>query len=194
MRFHDLVKKKFRFLGRRDNLPLTCTRSNRNQLAEFFGEFGFNKGVEIGVRRGDYSVVLCKANPNIQLTCIDPWLAYSRLTQKKQDMFLTQATKNLAAFNARILEKTSMDALKEFEDNSLDFAYIDGHHGFDFCCPDIIFWAQKVRKGGVIAVHDYYSFYQAGVVNAVDAYTRSHHIDPWYVTRDREPTAFWAKQ
>ena len=84
-----------------------------------------------------------------------------------------------------------MDALPEFADGSLDFVHIDGNHEFDFCCPDIIYWSQKVKSGGMILVHDYIEFHRAGVVDAVRAYVHCHHIDPWYVTRDRLPTAFW---
>jgi len=193
MKLHDAIRKKFRFLGRTDNLPWSAPRSSRNGLAELFFELGFNKGVEIGVRAGAYSMVLCKANPNIDLTCVDPWIAYGRLNQARQDEFFKEAVKNLTPFNVKILKKTSMKALSDFEDESLDFVFIDGNHEFDYCCPDIIFWSQKVKQGGIVAVHDYYNFHWAGVVQAIDAYTRSHHIDPWYVTRDREATAFWGK-
>ena len=31
------------------------------------------------------------------------------------------------------------------------------------------------------------------VVQAVDAYTHCHSIRPWYVTREKEPCAFWVK-
>ena len=48
-----------------------------------------------------------------------------------------------------------MDALDDFEDNSLDFVYIDGNHTLPFIAMDIFGWEQKIRKGGIISGHDY---------------------------------------
>jgi hypothetical protein len=31
------------------------------------------------------------------------------------------------------------------------------------------------------------------VVDAVNAYIHAKHIDPWYVTKEVEPTAYWVK-
>ena len=87
----------------------------------------------------------------------------------------------------------SMKALDRFENDFLDFAYIDGDHAFESCIQDIIKWSYKVRHGGIIAVHDYTNM-PGSVGIAVNAYTQAHHIDPWYVTtKEREGTAFWVK-
>jgi len=50
-----------------------------------------------------------------------------------------------------------------------------------------------VRIGGLVLVHDYCAFGMSGVIPAIDSYTHCHWIDPWYVTRDQEPTAFWQR-
>jgi predicted O-methyltransferase YrrM len=191
--FNKAVTDKFKSYGRnaRDNLPINYSGSTRDSLASLFGAIGFNVGAEIGVRSGRFSRVLCKANPKLHLFCVDPWAAYSRLTQEKQDAYYADAVNNLKDYNVTFVRKYSMDALADFEDGSLDFVYIDGNHEFDFCCPDIIFWAKKVKQGGAMAVHDYYPFYRAGVVQAVNAYVSAHNISPWFVTRERESTAYW---
>jgi predicted O-methyltransferase YrrM len=192
MTIYDAINKKFHFRGRKDNLPWNSPRGRRELLGELFYELDFKKGAEIGTRIGTYAKILCDANPNLKLYCIDPWMAYGRLSQDKQDEFYKQAMLNLAKYNnIQILRMTSMEALKEFNDRELDFGYIDGNHEFDYCCPDIIFWSKKVKSGGIVACHDYYPFYRAGVVKAVDAYTHCHCIDPWYITREVTPTAFW---
>jgi predicted O-methyltransferase YrrM len=160
-------------------------------LAEFFHELGYTTGVEVGTRVGDYSKLLCQKIPGLALTCVDPWEAYSGLTQERQEANYQEAVKRLTPLGVRILRMPSMEALKEFPDRSLDFAYIDGNHQFDHACMDIICWAKKIKQGGIMAVHDYCNFHWNGVMKAVDAYTHCHHIDPWYVTREREPTAFW---
>ena len=196
-RMHEAIREKFRFARGEDNLPYLGTAdprgSGRHRIAELIGEFGYKEGVEVGVRRGGSALAWLRPNPDLHLTCIDPWSARKRWGQAKQDEFYRLAIENLTPYNVDILKMTSMEALSKFVDGSLDFVHIDGNHEFDYCCPDIIFWSQKLRKGGMIAIHDYIHFHRAGVIKAVDAYTHTHHIDPWYVTRDRLPSAFWIK-
>jgi len=199
METHKKIRERFRFNSDpyEDNLPVLVSQkrnlreTDRETLSKILCELEFNKGVEVGVRRGAFTILMCQVNPNLEMTCIDPWIAYRHLTQERQDLYFRSAVENLTPFNVQILRKTSMNALNDFEDQSLDFVHIDGNHEFDFVCPDIIFWSQKVKKGGMMLVHDYCSFKWSGVVKAVDAYTHCHKIEPWYVTRHETPTAFW---
>jgi predicted O-methyltransferase YrrM len=194
---HKAIQRKFGLHRRgEDNLPWVSLRKyTRNHLAELLGEIGFNVGAEIGVRKGRYSTILCKNNPRLKLYCIDPWNNYHpSYTNERQEKIYQEALKNLKGFNVEIIRETSMDAIKKFDDNTLDFVFIDGNHTFDFCCVDIIYWSKKVKENGIVSVHDYYGFKWAGVRQAVDAYTHAHHIDPWYVTKELEPTAFWPRQ
>lgn len=189
---------KFRSAGRSryDNYPWSMHGSSRHALAELFGANGYNRGAEIGVKRGSYSRVLCELNPKLLLFCVDPWVAYGCarvISQEVQDEHYCQACKHLEKCNVEIIRKPSMDALADFGDESLDFVFIDGDHQFDAVVQDIIHWSRKVKSGGCVAVHDYYAFYLAGVVQAVDAYVHCHNIRPWFVTRDRNPTAYWEK-
>jgi len=48
-----------------------------------------------------------------------------------------------------------MEAVEDFKDESLDFVYIDGHHGFRYVAEDLCEWTQKVKKGGIVSGHDY---------------------------------------
>ena len=179
----------------------SCFLSSANPLAKFSGpsnqtfpkpsELNFNIGAEIGVRRGRYSKYICKCNPKLFLTYIDPWMAYDRYNQEKQDAIYNDAVKNLNGFNVKIIRKTSVEALSDIEDRSLDFVFIDGNHHFNYVVIDIIEWTKKVKKNGMIVVHDYYPFGDNGVIKAVDAYTHRHEINPWFVTKELEPTAYW---
>ena len=195
---HSVIKSKFKISIRRsstDNFPISAKHGGRNMLGEVFRALSLNKGAEIGVKRGAYSKILCLANPDIELTCVDQWRGNNtpHNLQPKQDKNFRRAVKALSKFNVKFLRKTSMDALADFEDESLDFVYIDANHEFDYVCPDIIFWSQKVRSGGIIACHDYFNHLRGGVVKAVDAYVNCHNITPWYVTLELYPTAFWVK-
>ena len=90
------------------------------------------------------------------------------------------------------MRMTSMEAAQQVEDGSLDFVFIDGDHRFDAVMMDISLWAPKVRKGGIVSGHDYYHFYQSGVVDAVRVYTWAHRITEWYVTWEKSACWLWA--
>jgi hypothetical protein len=85
--------------------------------------------------------------------------------------------------NCTIIRKMSMDAVKDFEDSSIDFVYIDGNHSFKYVSEDICEWIKKVKEGGVVCGHDYiYSnpknFH---VRHVVDAYVQAHAIQRFWV-------------
>ncbi len=84
-----------------------------------------------------------------------------------------------------------MDAVKDFEDNSLDFVYIDANHEYDYVKQDITEWTKKVKPGGIVAGHDYIRLrqprneankhFQYGIKEAVFHYTTENNIRPWFV-------------
>jgi hypothetical protein len=176
-------------------LPIT-----RDDLAELFAELEFNKGVEIGVDQGLYSEILCKANPNLVLHGIDPWKAYRGYTdytsQTHIDANRADALKRLAPYNVLLVEKFSMEAVKDYPDQSLDFVYIDGNHEFLHVAEDIAHWVKKVRRGGILAGHDYRrtsNNWVCHVVDVVNAWTYAHKIKPWFLTGNDIPSWFWVK-
>lgn len=67
----------------------------------------------------------------------------------------------------RIIPVDTAEAAGLYEDNSLDFVFIDGNHARPFVTKDIHLWYPKVKSGGIFAGHDYTS--HIGVKRAVDA-------------------------
>jgi len=203
--FEEGLKKYFKFRNDpdHDNLPVLAYGKykwgkkgdhGRQGLARVMAGMGFRRGAEVGTFLGESAIMWCKANRNLHLACIDPYTAYrARPSQHIQDRNYAKAKRTLAPYNVTLMRAASLDAVKTFEDGSLDFVYIDGDHRFDACVQDLIQWVPKVRLGGLVIVHDYCAFERAGVMPAVDAYTHCHHIDPWYVTRDNLPTVFWQR-
>jgi hypothetical protein len=188
------IRKKFR-VKRNDILPFKGFRGTRDTLAQFFGEVGFNHGAEIGVREGVYSEILCKFNPDLKLISIDPWCSYGRsTTQETADRRYKEAVERLTPFGVDIRKQTSMDAVTSIQDGSLDFVYIDGMHDFDNVMKDLIHWAPKVRRGGIVSGHDYHFAFEQGIVPAVNAYTYAHNISLLYITKDRHSSFFWVKK
>lgn len=49
----------------------------------------------------------------------------------------------------------SFVAAKNFEDASIDFCFIDANHAYEFVSKDIAAYLPKVKKGGVLAGHDW---------------------------------------
>jgi hypothetical protein len=102
----------------------------------------------------------------------------------------------------------SMQAVRKFSDNSLDFVYIDGNHALPWVMDDIVYWSEKVRPGGIVAGHDYIRRKASArpalhVVEAVSWYTKLCKIKPWFILgtkaelpgqiRDKNRTWLWVK-
>lgn len=180
---------------------------NRTELAKYFNELGFKVGAEVGVAQGYFSVVLCKNNPDLKLYCIDSWQYYPEyIDYRKKSTFdgLYESAKNLLEpLGCTLIKKFSMEAVKDFKDETLDFVYIDAHHGYKYVKEDIEGWTPKVKKGGIVAGHDYYvgKSGNVGVIKAVDEYTSNNNykleIIPWDNENpsvdDRQPNWYFFK-
>jgi hypothetical protein len=161
----------------------------RNDLPEFFIEMGYKKGVEIGTYKGLFAEVIAKSG--LEIYGVDPWLSYPDYlyyNSREQDQEVLneqyeESKKRLAPYpNAHLIRKTSMDALADFEDESLDFVYIDGNHTFKYVAEDLCEWTKKVKKGGVVCGHDYFYGKPSSVVrHVVDAYVAAYGIHKFFV-------------
>ena len=185
---HELIHKVFETRAYWSPLPFVVRRG-REKLGKLFAELGFTSGAEIGVSRGDFSARLCLENPELRMHCVDAWQRYGGHTQENQDKRYEIAKKKLAPYGAKIIRESSFDALQHFTNGQLDFVYIDGGHNFDTVCLDLILWARKVKRGGIVALHD---FHMTGdVAAAVEAYVRGHRVEMWFKTLEVHPTVFW---
>jgi len=173
--------------------PVRVPGMKRKALAQLFKELNYTKGAEIGVSTGLFSEVLCQGIPDLELLCVDLWEAYYHFTANSGKRHYEAAKTRLAPYNATLVKKKSVAAAADVPDGSLDFIYIDADHRFDYVMEDLIAWARKVRKGGIVSGHDYYRFRNAGVVPAVDVYTHVHGIHEWFITDEKEASFFWVK-
>lgn len=163
---------------------------DRKQLAQYFNSLKFKVGAEIGVSEGRNARTLCRNIKGLTLYCVDIWESDDRFRRAKE---------RLANYNATLIRKPSMEALKDFKDESLDFVFIDGNHTFDYVMEDLIGWSRKVRHGGIISGHDYYHFRNSGVIEAVNAYISAHRINLYLTgvdlesSDDKMPSFFFTK-
>jgi hypothetical protein len=196
--------------------PEAIPDCGRDTLAMLFHELDFKRGVEVGVERGNYSEVLCRHNPQaLAIYGVDPWEKYGEyrehVSQPKLDAFFTDTCARMHPYpNWVPMRAYSVDAAEKFTDGELDFVYIDGNHDFIHVAQDLHAWTPKVRKGGIIAGHDYIhrrftpGEYTCQVVEVVHAWTSAHQITPWFVlgskaivegeVRDRPRSYMWVQR
>lgn len=169
---------------------------NRIELARYFNKLGLKIGAEIGVSAGVNAENFCREIPGLTLYCVDSWEGV------KGELRYQKARIRLQKYYVTFIKKTSMDAVKGFDNNSLDFVFIDANHKFDFVMEDIIEWSKKVRPGGVVSGHDYYHSPSGriNVIPAVDAYVSAHGLRLNLTTKDinsrddKEPSFWWTKR
>jgi predicted O-methyltransferase YrrM len=179
----------------------------RRELYALCEQLRLDQGVEIGVLRGLNSHAMLEANPRLTLLCVDPWKAYEDYPdyrrQSRLDGFHAQTKATLEPYADRvaIVRDFSEHAVRGVPLRSLDFAYVDGNHYFDPAMLDLIEWSRRVRPGGLMAAHDYFTWPNKPhmqVVEAVDAYRTAHRITQWFTVggqaheeHDIPPTAVW---
>jgi len=175
----------------------------RGSFASLLRDLEFKTGAEIGVDVGGNSAHLLDTIPGLKLLSVDSWTRYSgarRHRQREFDNKYNIAKEKLAPYpNCTIIKGFSVDVAKTIPDESLDFVFIDGGHGFQNVTNDIAEWSVKVRKGGIVSGHDY-TLHIPGqvchVVHAVKGWTVSYGISPWFVVdrfSDKKAIWFWVK-
>jgi hypothetical protein len=162
-----------------------------------FKEAGFKNGVEVGVQQGLYSERLCQAIPGLTLYAVDCWQKHrgyrDYVSQEKLEAFYEETKERLRSYPCQIIREWSVKAADSFSRGSLDFCYIDANHDFANVVKDIDAWSPKVRKGGIVAGHDFirrrspYTMHH--VVHAVMGWTECYNISPWFLIgrRDKIP-------
>lgn len=173
--------------------PFEIPDASRYDLPEFFKQMGYKVGAEIGVYKGEFTEHFCKAG--LKIYGVDPWLVYEDYKNPRGQGRLNFQYDHAARFlkkyidlgTCSLIRKTSMEALDDFEDESLDFVYIDANHLLKYVVEDIVGWSKKVRKGGVISGHDYFrtkGTRRHNIIHcyyAVNAYVYAYNIQNFYV-------------
>jgi len=138
--------------------------------------------VEVGAWKGRSSaylgVEIINSGKNIKLDVVDIW------TGEEDDPDAFTADAEFMQYNKNIFElfkknvapalhvinpiqMPSAKASKLYQDNSLDFVFIDANHDYEPVKLDIISWLPKIKKTGTIAGHDFNPAAYPGVVKAV---------------------------
>ena len=159
-------------------------------------------GVEVGVKRGEFSEFILSSWRGRHLISVDPWLAapeqdyvdVANVPQTEHDAFYAETKGRLERFGERssVWRMFGGEAAEKLPHHSLDFVYLDARHDEASVREDLETWAAKVRPGGILAGHDYvdglFPEGEFGVRSAVDAFfaerswtVRSTFLDPpWF--------------
>jgi len=130
--------------------------------------------VEIGVWKGGSTafmgVEILNSEKSIKYDAIDSFEGSEEHGNVK-DWLYNIASENLKPLTdigiVNLIKGHSLDVVDNYEDESIDFCFIDGSHEYGDVKKDIIAWLPKVKKGGMLAGHDYDISWK-GVMNAVD--------------------------
>jgi len=141
---------------------------------ELINALGLKSGVEIGVDKAEFSEHILSKTSMSQYYCIDVWMDDfgSGVKMRKSqfddsgDIRFEEAKTRLEEFGDRaiLLRMSSMEAVKNFSDNSLDYIYIDGDHSLEMLL-DMCAWLPKLRVGGIFSGHDYKIGKNSGIKN-----------------------------
>lgn len=91
-----------------------------------------------------------------KLYCVDKWEPYWEITQREfmniAEHRFDSMVKNYT--NVVKLKMDTIDAVKQFEDNSIDLIYIDSDHSSDRVKQELEAWLPKIKDNGFISGHD----------------------------------------
>lgn len=128
---------------------LNSTAGLHKMMMEITQQIAIERAVEVGSYRGVSTE--CLAMFCDQLYAVDPWAGEYDV----YDVFI----RNIERYkNVIPIRETSQEASFRFDNESLDFVYLDGMHTYEHVVADIKAWLPLVRPGGFLCGHDYVDY------------------------------------
>lgn len=147
-------------------------------------------GLEIGCDVGDTANYLLSNLPNLVLHGVDPYVNChdwnGRFLDDREDAY-QKILDRCSKFGERFImhRDFSNNLVNSFEDESLDFIFIDGLHTYEQLTKDCKNYYSKVKTGGIFSGHDYNVI--PGVNKAVNEFAKelgkeilTTDCDVWY--------------
>lgn len=76
-----------------------------------------------------------------------------------------------------LVPKDSLAASCKFPDQFLNFCFLDSSHKYEETKAEIMLWSKKIKYGGILAGHDYFSEENSGVGAAVEELIHPENIE-----------------
>lgn len=127
------------------------------------------------------AVEIANSDKNIEFHTIDTWEG----SKENQEDYYVKHKSLFEKFLSNIepvedyitvIKSDSIKAASFYEDDSVDFLFIDGSHEYEDVKNDLITWFPKVKKGGVMAGHDYTGDWKS-VRKAVDEFSFEYNLN-----------------
>jgi hypothetical protein len=151
---------------------------------------------EVGVREGGNFENLIKCNPELAVA-VDCWeevqdkpeyndIGLSQIMLDDQYQRVVDKFGSLP--NVSIVRNFSIESAEMFPDGYFDYVYIDSAHTYDEVVKDINAWYPKVKKGGILAGHDYFPDTRiwrgdpCGVYQAVNEFAEKNNLEVDHTT------------
>ena len=118
-------------------------------------------GIEIGVWSADLSTYLLENHDIKKFYLIDPWKKYpeeyyidslNKCTQENYESVYAVAKEKMRKYldRSKIFRGEAEDLKNNFEDNNVDFIYLDANNLYDEVFKNITSWFPKLKKGGIL--------------------------------------------
>ena len=181
---------------------ITSDIMTRDDFPRAFKELGYIKGAEIGVLDGDFSIKLAQFGGTLYLVDawkhIDGFLDMHNPDDAKHEEIYQRVVSRFSIFpNIEIRRGLSVDMAKTFQDEELDWVYLDADHRQEGVTLDLEAWYPKVRVGGMLCGHDYFNSEgwenHHGVKEAVDRFFGSRTVSltmeyryehSWFISKE----------
>ena len=143
---------------------------------------------ELGVDEGEFSQAILRVNHPRVLHLVDPWGKLRYHDGKHRDV-ITRFEQEIGSGRVVIHRKRSVAAVEDFENQSLDWVYIDTRHSYEATRNELLAYASKVKPGGFIAGHDYsmgnwIKQRRYGVIESVHEFCVTHDWEIVFLTID----------
>jgi hypothetical protein len=155
------------------------------------------KFVEVGCWKGrsaSYAgVSIINSGKNIILDIVDPFTGTTdNKVDKPMDLYFEfmRNIKPVKSVIGKVHKMRSVNAAKLYEDNSLDFVFIDGDSDYKSVEEDCAAWWPKIKNGGMLGGDDCNDSSCPGIVRGVNHYfgvskIPNTSLSPhWYIIKD----------
>ena len=144
---------------------------------------------EIGVARGDFAERILSVSKPTELHLIDSW-AHDEQYLDLREFVEKRFERELEIGRVHIHQGLSTIELKRFENGYFEWVYTDTSHDYDTTAEELEICRNKVKKGGIIAGHDYVTGawlgqIRFGVIEAVHEFCVKYNWELIYLTHER---------
>jgi len=170
----------------------------RNVVEKYDNALFVEVGTWLGRSAAFLAVEILNSQKNIKLHCVDTWLgsdecAHNNHEFVKQNILFEKFLDNIKPVCdiATPVRDLSINAALKYDDESIDFVFIDASHDYENVKNDLNAWYSKVKRGGTFGGHDY-CYAWPGVMQAVDEFATANNLsfdvindpfDTWYLIK-----------